>query len=255
VLPDANLDETVTGALFGGFGNTGQICMHIERMYIHDSIYDSFRDRFVAATKALRLGASYDFEPEVGSLVSVDQKDRVASHVADAIEKGATVLTGGRERPDLGPAFYEPTILEGVTQDMLAGSCETFGPVVALHRYSTIDEAVALANDTDYGLNASVWGGDLKKATEVAGRIEAGNVNVNDILATAYAAKGSPSGGVKQSGVGARHGDQGLLKYTDGINLAVLKKQVLNATADEPFEKHVDQTLKGLAMMRRLGIR
>ena len=255
VLPDANLDETVTGALFGGFGNTGQICMHIERMYIHDSIYDDFKNRFVEATKKLALGASYDFEPEVGSLVSVDQKDRVASHVADAVEKGATVLVGGRERPDIGPAFYEPTILEGVTKDMLAGSCETFGPVVALHRYSTIDEAVSLANDTDYGLNASVWGGDIKRATDVARRIESGNINVNDILATAYAAKGSPSGGVKQSGVGARHGDQGLLKYTDGINLAVLKKQVLNAPADEPFEKHVEQTLKGLAVMRKLGIR
>ena len=92
VLPDANLDEVVEGALFGVFGNTGQICMHIERMYIHDSIYDDFKDRFVAATKALKLGAAYDFEPEVGSLVSVDHKDRVASHVADAVEKGATVL-------------------------------------------------------------------------------------------------------------------------------------------------------------------
>jgi succinate-semialdehyde dehydrogenase/glutarate-semialdehyde dehydrogenase len=255
VLPDANLDEVVEGALFGVFGNTGQICMHIERMYIHDSIYDDFKERFVTATKALRLGAAYDFEPEVGSLVSVDQKDRVASHVADAVEKGATVLVGGRERPDLGPAFYEPTILEGVTADMLAGSCETFGPVVALHRYSSVDEAVALANDTEYGLNASVWGTDLAKAQAVAGRIEAGNINVNDALAAAYASKGTPSGGVKQSGVGARHGDQGLLKYTDAINLSVLKKQVLSTPRDEPFEKHVDQTLKGLAMMRRLGIR
>jgi aldehyde dehydrogenase (NAD+)/succinate-semialdehyde dehydrogenase/glutarate-semialdehyde dehydrogenase len=255
VLPDANLDEVVEGALFGAFGNTGQICMHIERMYVHDSIYDDFKERFVAAAKAVRLGASYDFGPEMGSLVSVDQKDRVASHVADAVEKGATVLCGGRERPDLGPAFYEPTILEGVTREMLAGSCETFGPVVGLHRYSTIDEAVALANDTDYGLNASVWGTDLKAAVAVAERIEAGNINVNDILAAAYAAKGSPSGGVKQSGVGARHGDQGLLKYTDGINLAVLKKQVLNAPRDKPFEEHVEQTLKGLGMMRKLGIR
>ena len=255
VLPDADLDETVEGALFGVFGNTGQICMHIERMYVHDSIYDAFKEKFLAATKALRLGATYDFEPEVGSLVSVDHKDRVASHVADAIEKGATVLAGGRERPDLGPAFYEPTVLEGVTNDMLTGACETFGPVVALHRYSTVDEAVALANDTDYGLNASVWGSDLKAAAVVASRIEAGNVNVNDSLAAAYASKGTPSGGVKQSGVGARHGDQGLLKYTDSINLAVLKKQVLSAPRDEPFEKHVDQTLKGLAMMRRLGIR
>ncbi len=114
---------------------------------------------------------------------------------------------------------------------------------------------MALANDTDYGLNASVWGTDLDEATAVARRIEAGNVNVNDTLAAAYASKGTPSGGVKQSGVGARHGDQGLLKYTDAINLAVLKKQVLSAPRDEPFEKHVDQTLKGLALMRRLGIR
>ncbi len=255
VLPDANLDEVVEGALFGVFGNTGQICMHIERMYLHDSIYDEFRDRFVAATKALKLGAAYDYEPEVGSLVSVDHKDRVASHVADAIEKGATVLAGGRERPDLGPAFYEPTILEGVTKDMLAGSCETFGPVVALHRYSSVDEAVALANDTDYGLNASVWGTDLKAAAAVGERIESGNVNINDTLAAAYASKGTPSGGVKKSGVGARHGDQGLLKYTDATNLAVLKKQVLSAPRDEPFEKHVEQTLKGLALMRKLGIR
>ena len=198
VLPDADLDEVVEGALFGAFGNTGQICMHIERMYIHDSIYEEFRERYVAATKALRLGATYDFGPEVGSLVSVDQKDRVASHVADAVEKGATVLCGGREHPDLGPAFFEPTILEGVTADMLAGSCETFGPVVALHRYTTVDEAVALANDTDYGLNASVWGTDLDKAVAVASRIESGNINVNDILAAACATEeGTPSGGVQ----------------------------------------------------------
>ncbi len=255
VLADANLDEVVEGALFGVFGNTGQICMHIERMYVHDSIYDDFKLRFVEATKGLKIGAAYDFEPELGSLISVDHKERVAAHVADAVAKGATVLCGGRERPDLGPAFYEPTILEDVSADMLAGSCETFGPVVALHRYSSVEEAVALANDTDYGLNASVWGTDLDEAVAVAERIESGNVNVNDTLAAAYASKGTPSGGVKQSGIGARHGDQGLLKYTDVTNLAVLKKQVLSAPRDQPFEKHVEQTLKGLALMRRLGIR
>ena len=152
----------------------------------------------------------------MGSLVSVDHKDRVASHVADAVEKGATVLAGGRERPDLGPAFYEPTILEDVTKDMLTGSCETFGPVVALHRYASVDEAVELANDTDYGLNASVWGSDLKAADR--GRRSASRPATSTSttsLAAAYASKGTPSGGVKQSGVGARHGDQGLLKYTD----------------------------------------
>ncbi len=254
VLPDANLDETVAGALFGGFGNTGQICMHIERMYIHTDIYEAFRDRFVAAAKAMRIGASYDFGPELGSLVSVEHLDRVAAHVADAVDKGATVLCGGRARPDVGPAFYEPTILEGVTKEMLTGVCETFGPVVALHRYTSVDEAVRLANDTDYGLNASVWG-SVPEATEVALRIESGNVNVNDILATAYAAKGTPSGGVKQSGVGARHGDQGLLKYTDVQNLGVLKKQVMGPKPDQDFADYARSTLKGIALMQKLGIR
>ena len=255
VLPDANLDDAVKGALFGAFGNTGQICMHIERMYVHDSIYDTFRDRFVEATRNLVVGPAYDFTPNVGSLVSPDHKDRVASHVRDAVDKGATVLIGGRERPDLGPAFFEPTILEGVTTDMLAGSQETFGPVVALHRYATEDEAIALANDTLYGLNASVWGGNLDNAVRVGRRIESGNVNVNDILATAYASKGTPSGGVKQSGVGARHGDQGLLKYTDCQNVGILKKQVMQPPDDLPYEKNVEQQVKGLAIMRRIGLR
>ena len=255
VLPDANLDDTVKGALFGAFGNTGQICMHIERMYVHDSIYDEFKARFKAATERLVVGAAYDFGPNVGSLISVDHKDRVASHVADAVAKGATVVTGGRERPDLGPAFFEPTILEGVTGEMLAGVTETFGPVVALHRYHTEDEAIALANDTDYGLNASVWGSDLDNAIRVGKRIESGNVNINDILATAYASKGTPSGGVKQSGVGARHGDQGLLKYTDCQNVGILKKQVMQVPDDKPFEKNVEEQIKGLSIMRKLGIR
>ena len=133
VLEDADLDEVVQGAIFGAFGNTGQICMHIERMYLPASRYDEFKTRFVAATEALKVGASYDFGMDVGSLVSPDHKDRVQSHVDDAVAKGATVVTGGKARPDLGPAFFEPTILEGTTKDMLAGSTETFGPVVSLY--------------------------------------------------------------------------------------------------------------------------
>ena len=229
VLDDANLDEVITGALFGVYGNTGQICMHIERIYIHDSLYDEFKQRFLEATRNLRLGASYDFEPEVGSLISVDHKNRVAEHVEDARAKGATVLIGGRARPDLGPAFYEPTVLENVTKDMLAGTCETFGPVVALHRYGSVEEAIVLANDTDYGLNASVWGADLKRAVKIGARIESGNVNINDALAAAYASKGTPSGGVKQSGVGAPD--------------------------NKPYEKHAQITLKSLAIMRKTRIR
>jgi succinate-semialdehyde dehydrogenase/glutarate-semialdehyde dehydrogenase len=255
VLEDADLADVVQGAIFGAFGNTGQICMHIERMYLPESRYAEFRDAFVAATEKLVLGASYDFGPDVGSLVSPDHMERVKSHVDDAVGKGATVLTGGRPRPDLGPAFFEPTILEGVTTDMLAGVTETFGPVVALHRYRTVDEAVELANDTDYGLNASVWGGDIATACQVGMRIHSGNVNVNDILATAFASKGTPSGGVKQSGVGGRHGDQGMLKYTDVQNLAVLKKQVMGARPGQDYDEYVKGMLGGLKMMRKAGIR
>ncbi|MDX6231363.1 MAG: succinate-semialdehyde dehydrogenase / glutarate-semialdehyde dehydrogenase [Nocardioidaceae bacterium] len=255
VLADANVDEAVHAALFGGFGNSGQICMHIERLYIHDSIYDEFRDKFVAATKAMKIGATYDFGPDIGSLVSVDHRDRVSAHVEDAKAKGATVLTGGQTRPDLGPAFYEPTILEGVTKDMLAGSTETFGPVVGLYRFTTEDEAIALANDTDYGLNASVWSKDVKRGLAVARRIDSGNVNVNDILATAYASKGSPSGGLKQSGVGARHGDQGLLKYTDAQNIALLKKQVMEPKPGQSYEAYAKQTQMSLKLMRKTRLR
>jgi acyl-CoA reductase-like NAD-dependent aldehyde dehydrogenase len=254
-LDDAAVEEWVRSSVFAVFGNTGQICMHIERIYLPESRYDELRDAFVAAAEGLSIGASYDFGPDLGSLVSVDHRDRVASHVEDAVAKGATVLTGGRARPDIGPAFFEPTVLEGVTKDMLAGRTETFGPVVALHGYRTVDEAVALANDTDYGLNASVWSTDIARAEAVAARIESGNVNINDGLATAYASKGTPSGGVKNSGVGARHGDQGLLKYTDGKNVAVLKKQVMGARPGQDYDAYVKQMLRSLKLMKRLRIR
>lgn len=156
VLDDADLDETVKGALFAVYANTGQVCMHIERIYVHDSLYDAFRDRFVAEAGKLEQYAAYDFGPELGGLISIEAMERVTSHVEDAVAKGAKVLLGGKQRPDLGPTFFEPTILEGTTKEMLHGNVETFGPVVSLYRYSTVEEAIELANDTPYGLNASI---------------------------------------------------------------------------------------------------
>ncbi|MCL2542654.1 MAG: succinic semialdehyde dehydrogenase [Nocardioidaceae bacterium] len=255
VLDDVDKAEWLESTVFGAFGNTGQICMHIERIYLPESRYDELRSAFVERAASLSIGASYDFGPEIGSLVSPDHMERVASHVADAVGKGATVLTGGKARPDIGPAFFEPTVLEGVTKDMLAGSVETFGPVVGLYPYRSVDEAVRLANDTDYGLNASIWSGNLENAERIAARIESGNVNINDALATAYASKGSPSGGVKSSGVGARHGDQGLLKYTDAKNVAVLKKQVLGARPGQDYDGYVKQMLSSLKLMKKLHVR
>ena len=255
VLADANLDDVIAGATFGTFLNAGQACMHIERIYVPRAMEAEFTRRFVEAAAAIEVGASYDFGPTMGSLVSVDQLNRVSAHVEDARAKGATVLTGGRARPDLGPAFYEPTVLTDVTADMLHATEETFGPVVTIHAYDTVDEVVALANDTDYGLNASIWGADLKAAERVGRRIESGNVNINDPLACSYASKATPSGGFKRSGVGERHGDAGMLKYTDVQHVAVLKKQVLGAPVDKPYEDHVASAIKGMRLMRKIRLR
>lgn len=255
VLDDANIDEAVAGTLFASFGNTGQICMHIERIYVHESRYEEFKTKLVNATEQLKIAASYDFDADLGGLVSPDHLARIEEHVNDAVAKGATVLTGGKARPDIGPTFFEPTILEGTTKDMIAGTVETFGPVVSLYRYSTEDEAVALANDSDYGLNSSVWSTNFARAEALAARIESGNVNINDGLATAFASKGTPSGGVKNSGVGARHGDQGLLKYTDVKNVAVLKKQVMGPRPGQSYDEYAKQTQMSLRWMRKLGLR
>ncbi len=255
VLKDADLDEAVPGAIFGTFLNAGQACMHIERIYVPRSLAAEFTRRFVEAASEIKLGASYDYEPEMGSLVSETQRDRVLSHVEDAVAKGATVLTGGKARPDLGPAFVEPTVLTDVTKEMVLATQETFGPVVSIYTYDTVDQAVEAANDTDYGLNASVWGTDLRAAEAVGRRIRSGGVNINDALACSYASKATPSGGLKNSGVGARHGDAGLLKYTDVQNVAVLKKQVLTSNSDKPYAEGVEQTIKGLQWMRKLRIR
>lgn len=255
VLEDADLDEVVPGALFGAFLNAGQACMHIERIYVPESRREEFTTRFVQAAQGIEVGATYDFTPLMGSLVSVAQRERVEAHVDDAVTKGATVLTGGKARPDLGPAFFEPTVLTDVTPDMIHATVETFGPVTTIYGYTDLDDAIARANDTDYGLNASVWGKDLKAAEAVGRRIEAGNININDGLATSYASKKSTSGGFKSSGVGSRHGDAGLLKYTDVQNVAVLKKQVLGNADVTDWDKQVATTNKSLRIMRKLGIR
>jgi aldehyde dehydrogenase (NAD+)/succinate-semialdehyde dehydrogenase/glutarate-semialdehyde dehydrogenase len=175
--------------------------------------------------------------------------------VDDAVGKGATVLTGGKARPDLGPAFFEPTVLTDVTPDMIHATMETFGPVTTIYGYTDLEDAIRRANDTDYGLNASVWGKDLARAEAIGRRIEAGNININDGLACSYASKKSTSGGFKTSGVGSRHGDAGMLKYTDVQNVAVLKKQVLSNPPDTDWNAQVVKTVKGLRFMRKLGIR
>ncbi|HYI61964.1 MAG TPA: succinic semialdehyde dehydrogenase [Acidimicrobiales bacterium] len=221
VAADVDLDRAVRGALAACFSNTGQLCISIERLYVERAIAEEFTARFAEATAALRLGGSQDFGVDVGSLVSQDQLDKITDHVADAEAKGAKAVAGGRARPELGPYFYEPTVLTGVTADMDVYAEETFGPLVSIYPVDSLDEAVDRANDTDYGLNASIYIDDVRRGRRLAERVQAGTVNVNDGYQSAWAATGSPMGGMKASGLGRRHGKEGLLKYTESQTIAV----------------------------------
>lgn len=221
ILNDANLDRTVEGAIRGCFSNAGQLCIACERLYIQSEIYDRFERAFVERTRQLRLGCGFDFEVEVGSLISEGHLRHVQSHVQDAIEKGAAVLAGGRSRPDIGPYFYEPTVLSGVTSQMKVATEETFGPVVSLYRFDRVEEAIRAANDSPYGLNASLWTADTRAGRRLAGQIECGTVNINEAYAAAWASIDAPMGGMKASGVGRRHGVEGILKYTEAQTISV----------------------------------
>jgi succinate-semialdehyde dehydrogenase/glutarate-semialdehyde dehydrogenase len=150
----------------------------------------------------------------------------VSSHVDDAVVKGATVVAGGRGRPDLGPLFYEPTVLTGVPEDAECYREETFGPLVSIYPVGGVDEAVERANDTDYGLNASVWAATKSEGEAIAARIHAGTVNVDEGYAPTWGSTGAPMGGMGVSGVGRRHGPEGLIKYTEPQTVATTR--VLN---------------------------
>ncbi len=221
VLQDADLDRTVEGAVRGCFVGAGQVCVSIERIYVHESLFDDFLRRFVERTKAMRLGPAFDFSIEMGSLSSQAQLATVEGHVRDALEKGATLAAGGRPRPDLGPLFYEPTILLGVREGMKAFRDETFGPVVSVYPFATEEEAVERANDSSYGLNASIWTRDTARGVRLAQQIRTGSVNVNEAYAATWASVDSPIGGMKESGLRPRHGAEGILKYTESQTVAV----------------------------------
>ncbi|MCZ6727595.1 MAG: succinic semialdehyde dehydrogenase [Acidobacteria bacterium] len=213
VLEGASLDDAVSGLMSGAFYNTGQTCIAVERVYVQSSIFDRFADLARRRTEELEIGWSLDWDIDVGSLISREHSDKVMGHIDDAVTRGATVLTGGERRPDLGPTFVAPTLLTGVEDSMELSCEETFGPVVALYPVADAEEAVARANDTAYGLNASVWTGDKRTSQALAQRIEAGSVGINSTLLI-YATYDVPMGGVKQSGIGRRHGRPGIRRFT-----------------------------------------
>lgn len=218
VLEDADPLRAARGAINACFSNSGQLCISVERIYVHDRHWDAFVSEFVALTRGQRLAPGFDWDADMGSLIGEKQLRTVSGRAQQAVSAGATVLAGGRARPDLGPYFYEPTVLTDVTPACVLHREETFGPVVSLYRVASDEEAVSAANDTEYGLSASVWGG--RSAPSIARRIRAGAVNINEGYAAAWASHAAPMGGMGQSGVGRRHGEDGLKKYTEPQTVA-----------------------------------
>ena len=255
VLDDADLDRTVEGAVRACFSSSGQLCISIERMYVQAGIYESFVTRFVEAVKGMQIGGGYDFGYDMGSLTSAEQLAAVTAHVEDAVASGATVLAGGKPRPDLGALFYEPTVLSGVTPAAKCFGEETFGPLVSIYRFSDVNDAIARANDTAYGLNASVWSKSAKLGNDVAARLHAGTVNINEGYAAAWGSVDAPMGGVGESGLGRRHGSEGLLKYTEAQTLARQRLMNLAPPGNLSHEKFAKVMTGALALLRRIGWR
>jgi acyl-CoA reductase-like NAD-dependent aldehyde dehydrogenase len=228
VLDDADVDVASSAAVWGAFMNAGQACLSVERCYVSRAVDSMFGILCAEKAGRLRVGNGMDPHTDVGPMISEQQVRIVESHVEDARTKGARVLAGGKRLPELGPNFYAPTVLLKVTPDMRVMREETFGPVLPIMAFGSDDEAVRLANDSEYGLAASVWTRDAQRGERMARRLHAGTVMVNDVI-SCFAVSEAPHGGVKASGIGRTHGRFGLdemvtVKYVDVDRTPGMKK-------------------------------
>jgi len=261
VLDDADFDVASSGAVWGAFMNAGQTCLSIERCYVHRSLYDRFLAACVEKSSRLRMGNGMDAGVEVGPMINQRQLRVVESQIDDARARGARILCGGRRREDLGPNFYAPTVLAEVTHEMRIMREETFGPVLPVMAFDCDDEAVRLANDSEFGLAASVWTKDRARGEALARRIQAGTVMVNDMI-SCFGISEAPHGGVKSSGFGRTHGRFGMeemvrVKYVDSDRLPRMKKvwwygygeafaRQMESFADMMFDNNFGRRLRGL---------
>ena len=253
VLRDADLDRAAEGAVRASFSNAGQLCVSTERMFVADQVYDRFVARFVARVKAMRLAPGLAWGSDMGSLISQAQLDATTAHVEDARSKGVRVLAGGRARPDLGPYYYEPTVLEGVTPDMTCFGEETFGPVVSVYRFSDEADAIARANEGEYGLNAS-----STRRTAPAAAPSPGRSGAARSTSTRRSRPRSPASTRRWAGCGSpasgrRQGAEGVLRYTETQSVAtqrLLRFGPMLGLSDERYAKVMTAQLR---LLKKLG--
>lgn len=228
VLEDANIEVASSGAVWGAFVNAGQTCLSVERCYVHRNIFHRFIEACVQKTKQLHVGNGLHPGTDIGPMIHERQLRIVEQQIEQAQALGARVLTGGKRLPELGPNFYAPTVLSDVTHEMLVMREETFGPVLPIMAFDTEEQAIQLANDSEFGLAASVWTRDRRHGEALARRIAAGTVQVNDAV-SCFGISEAPHGGVKASGIGRTHGRFGLdemvgIKYVASDLLPGMKK-------------------------------
>jgi acyl-CoA reductase-like NAD-dependent aldehyde dehydrogenase len=267
VLDDADLDVASSAAVWGAFLNAGQTCLSVERCYVHRSLYSEFAQACVEKARKLRVGNGLDPDCEIGPMIHERQLQRVERQVEDATVKGARILLGGSRLPELGQNFYAPTVLADVSHGMSIMREETFGPVLPIASFADDKEAIRLANDSEYGLSASIWTRDPRRGEAMARHIAAGTVMVNDVI-SCFGISEAPHGGVKSSGIGRSHGRMGMeemvrVKYIDSDRLSDTKKpwwfgyeesfaRQMEAFVDFQFAKKLRGRLKSLP--RALGM-
>jgi len=267
VLKDADVNVASSAAVWGAFMNSGQTCLSVERCYVHESIYQKFLDACVAKAGRLRQGPGESTTAaDLGPMIHERQLETVQRHVDDAIARGARLLLGGKPATELGPNFFQPTILADVTHEMDLMREETFGPVLPVCSFKSEDEAVTLANDSELGLAASIWTSDKRRGEALAHRIHAGTVMVNDVVAC-FGISEAPHGGVKASGIGRTHGRYGLEemvwpKYVDSDRMPRMKKlwwygygptfqQQMSGYIELLFAKNLIKRIRGAAKSTR----
>ena len=246
VFADANLELAAAAAVWGAFCNSGQSCSSVERLYVEESIAEEFTISVVQRTRELKQGRGDDPNVSIGAMSSERQLEIVDEHVRDFRTAGATIETGGQRNASLGGSFYEPTVISGAKNHMRGMRDETFGPTLPIATFKTEQEAIKLANDSEFGLTASVWTRNISKGRRVAEQIEAGSVCVNEVLYT-HGIGQTPWGGFKNSGRGRTHGVEGLMELVQPQHIHINRAAVLPNAWWLPYSPAAVETFRGFA--------